>query len=127
MTVLEPLDTFRLFANNRLFAGIEPEVLRDMRYGMQMLRFETDEVVFHERDAGDSLYLVGTGSVRISKKGRAGGQETLGVIEPGNFFWEMALLDRQSTDPKLKELTGMLPNAVVLRQRTARHMRLGAQ
>jgi signal transduction histidine kinase len=95
MTVLEPLDTFRLFANNRLFAGIEPEVLRDMRYGMQMLRFDKDEVVFHEGDAGDSLYLVGTGSVRISKKGRAGGQETLGVIEPGNFFGEMALLDGQ--------------------------------
>jgi signal transduction histidine kinase len=95
MTVLEPLDTFRLFANNRLFAGIEAEVLRDMRYGMQMLRFDKDEVVFHEGDAGDSLYLVGTGSVRISKKGRAGGQETLGVIEPGNFFGEMALLDGQ--------------------------------
>jgi signal transduction histidine kinase len=95
MTALEPLDTFRLFANNRLFAGIEPEVLRDMRYGMQMLRFDKDEVVFHEGDAGDSLYLVGTGSVRISKKGRAGEQETLAVIEPGNFFGEMALLDGQ--------------------------------
>jgi signal transduction histidine kinase len=95
MTVLEPLDTFRLFANNRLFAGIEPEVLRDMRYGMQMLRFDKDEVVFHEGDAGDSLYLVGTGSVRISKKGRAGEQETLAVIESGNFFGEMALLDGQ--------------------------------
>jgi len=95
MTVLEPLDTFRLFANNQLFAGIEPELLRDMRYGMQMLRFDKNEVVFHEGDAGDSLYLVGTGSVRISKKGRAGEQETLGVIEPGNFFGEMALLDGQ--------------------------------
>jgi signal transduction histidine kinase len=95
MTVLEPLDTFRLFANNRLFAGIEPEVLRDMRYGMQLLRFDKDEVVFNEGDVGDSLYLVGTGSVRISKKGRAGEQETLGVIEPGNFFGEMALLDGQ--------------------------------
>jgi signal transduction histidine kinase len=95
MTVLEPPDAFRLFANNRLFAGIEPEVLRDMRGGIQMRRFDKDEVVFHEGEAGDSLYLVGTGSVRISKKGRAGAQETLGVIEPGNFFGEMALLDGQ--------------------------------
>jgi signal transduction histidine kinase len=95
MTVLEPLDTYRLFANNRLFAGIEPEVLRGMRDGMQMLRFDKDEVVFNEGDAGDSLYLVGTGSVRISKRGRAGEQETLALIEPGNFFGEMALLDGQ--------------------------------
>jgi len=41
------------------------------------------------------------------QKGTGRGQATLGVIEPGNFFWEMALLDRQSTDPKLKELAGM--------------------
>jgi signal transduction histidine kinase len=95
MTLLEPLDTLRLFANNRLFAGIEPEVFRDMRDGMQMLRFDKDEIVFNEGDAGDSLYLVGTGSVRISKKGRAGEQETLALIEPGNFFGEMALLDGQ--------------------------------
>ena len=95
MPTLEPLETFRLFANNRLFEGIEPEVLRDMRYGMQLLRFDTDEVVFREGDEGDSLYLVGSGSVRISKQGRAGEQETLGIIESGNFFGEIALLDRQ--------------------------------
>jgi signal transduction histidine kinase len=95
MAVLEPLETFRLFANNRLFEGIEPEMLRDMRDGMQMLRFEKDEIVFHEGDRGDSLYLVGSGSIRISKQGRAGEQETLGVIESGNFFGEMALLDSQ--------------------------------
>jgi signal transduction histidine kinase len=95
MPLLEPLDTFRLFANNRLFQGIEPEVLRDMRYGMQLLRFDTDDIVFQEGDEGDSLYLVGSGSVRISKQGRAGEQETLGVIESGSFFGEMALLDGQ--------------------------------
>ena len=95
MPALEPLETFRLFANNRLFEGIEPEFLRDMRYGMQLLHFETDETVFNEGDEGDSLYLVGSGSVRISKRGRAGEQETLGTIEAGDFFGEMALLDGQ--------------------------------
>ncbi|HVF72328.1 MAG TPA: ATP-binding protein [Chthoniobacterales bacterium] len=95
MPALEPLETFRLFANNRLFEGIEPEVLRDMRYGMELLHFDTGETVFCEGDQGDCLYLVGSGSVRISKQGRAGEQETLGLIESGDFFGEMALLDRQ--------------------------------
>jgi signal transduction histidine kinase len=36
---------------------------------------------------------VGEGSVKISKSGRGGEQETLGYIQPGNFFGEMALLD----------------------------------
>ena len=95
MPLPEPVDIFRLFANNRLFEGIEPDVLRNMRAGMQLLRFDRDEIVFHEGDEGDSLYLVGSGSVRISKQGRAGEQETLGVIESGSFFGEMALLDHQ--------------------------------
>ena len=35
----------------------------------------------------------GQGSVKISKSGRGGQQETLGFIQSGNFFGEMALLD----------------------------------
>ncbi len=52
-------------------------------------------MIFQEGDPGDALYLVGEGSVKISKRGRGGDQETLAYIQPGNFFGEMALLDSQ--------------------------------
>ncbi len=50
------------------------------------------EVLFREGDAGDGLYVVVKGSVRISKQG-ATGEEALAVLEPPAFFGEMALID----------------------------------
>ena len=50
------------------------------------------EVIFREGDAGDGLYMVVKGSVRISKQS-ATGEEALAVLEPPAFFGEMALID----------------------------------
>jgi len=50
------------------------------------------EVLFREGDAGDGLYVVVHGSVRISKQG-ATGEEALAVLETPAFFGEMALID----------------------------------
>jgi signal transduction histidine kinase len=95
MLETESLDRFRCFAANALFDGIQPDVLEDVRYEMKTIRLKEGDVVFEEGDPGDSLYLVGEGSIKISKTGRGGQQETLGYIEPGNFFGEMALFDGQ--------------------------------
>lgn len=81
------------FFRNRLFEGIEREVLEEITVDLEISEFQNDEVIFREGDRGNLLYLVGEGSVRISKLGRGGQQETLGYIESGNFFGEMALLD----------------------------------
>jgi CRP-like cAMP-binding protein len=58
----------------------------------QVRNYKKDEVVFHEGDAGDGLFIVVSGSVRISKRS-ATGEEALAVLEPHAFFGEMALID----------------------------------
>ena len=100
MVAANSFDTFRCFAGNTLFDGIEPDVLEDIRYEMKTLRLREGEVIFEEGDPGDLLYLVGEGSIKISKTGRGGNQETLGFIETGNFFGEMALFDGQPRSAK---------------------------
>ena len=50
------------------------------------------EILFREGDAGDGLYIVVKGSVRISKQSVTG-EEALAVLEPPAFFGEMALID----------------------------------
>ncbi len=82
-------------ASNRIFEGIEPHVLEEIAPEVGVVQLQPGEIIFREGDPGDLLYLVGQGSVKISKSGRGGEQETLGFIQPGNFFGEMALLDGQ--------------------------------
>ncbi|MEP6937313.1 MAG: cyclic nucleotide-binding domain-containing protein [Chthoniobacterales bacterium] len=95
MSTETAVQTFEQFSHNRLFEGINPEVLGGIASDVRVRRLREGEVIFREGDPGDSLYLVGKGSVKISKTGRGGKQETLGFIQSGNFFGEMALLDGQ--------------------------------
>ena len=84
---------FDQLSQNRLFAGITPDLLKEIAPDVRVVQLNDGEVIFREGDPGDLLYLVGEGSVKISKSGRGGQQETLGYIQSGNFFGEMALLD----------------------------------
>jgi len=85
--------SFDQLAQNRLFEGIESDLLDKISRDVRVVQLGEGEIIFREGDPGDLLYLVGEGSVKISKSGRGGEQETLGFIQSGNFFGEMALLD----------------------------------
>lgn len=58
----------------------------------QVRSYRAEEVIFREGDAGDGLYIVIDGTVRISKH-TATGEEALAILEPNAFFGEMALVD----------------------------------
>jgi len=58
----------------------------------QVRPYQANQVIFREGDAGDGLFILLKGSVRISKRS-ATGEEALAVLEPPAFFGEMALID----------------------------------
>jgi CRP/FNR family cyclic AMP-dependent transcriptional regulator len=58
-------------------------------------RFAGGAALFREGDAGDKLYIVMDGRVRISKFIPGIGEEALAVLGRGEFFGEMALIDDQ--------------------------------
>ncbi len=62
--------------------------------------FEAGEVVFREGEAGNRLYLITDGEVRISRVVPGSGEEALAVLKAGALFGEMAVFDRgeRSTD-----------------------------
>ena len=55
------------------------------------------QTVFAEGDPGDSMYFIVQGHIRIAKRAQAAGevQKTLAVLEAGDYFGEMALLDQK--------------------------------
>ena len=81
------------FRSNRLLAGINAKAYAQIANGIHIIPYQPNEIIFEENDPGDSLYLIARGAVKISKKGRAGQQETLAYLMAQDFFGEMALID----------------------------------
>src|SRR3989339_372055 len=50
------------------------------------------EQVFHEKEPGAGMYIVRSGSIKLSKKTVVGEKE-LTTLKTGDFFGEIALLD----------------------------------
>lgn len=69
------------------------------------------ELIFREGDEGDSLYVVLEGRVMISKMIPGAGEEALAFLERGDYFGEMALIDKQPRSADAKADSG---GAVVL-------------
>jgi signal transduction histidine kinase len=82
-----------IFFQNRLFADIPVDVLEATPVCEKIFAPET--VIFRDGDYGDTMMLVGSGLVQISKAGRQGHEELLSLIEANDFFGELALLDRE--------------------------------
>jgi signal transduction histidine kinase len=82
------------FSNNNLLMGIDPAAYAQIEPKIEVVRCAPREVIFAEDEPGDCLYLIAQGSVKISKKGRGGQQETLAFLMEHDFFGEMALIDR---------------------------------
>ena len=51
------------------------------------------ESIFREGSAGDEMYVVVAGTVRISKEIPGAGEEALTLLGPGSYFGEMAAID----------------------------------
>lgn len=83
----------RLFRANQLLAGIPDAAFERFGSAIETVEFAPDELIFEEGALGDCVYLIARGSVKISKKGRGGQQETLTYLSEGDFFGEMALVD----------------------------------
>jgi signal transduction histidine kinase len=81
------------FESNKFFHRVDPRLAEELGRIAERIEFEPDSVVFDEGDAGDALYLVLSGCVKISKRGRGGQQETLTYLTAGEYFGEMALFD----------------------------------
>ncbi|HXH37252.1 MAG TPA: cyclic nucleotide-binding domain-containing protein [Thermoanaerobaculia bacterium] len=69
-------------------------------------RFREGSMVFREGDRGDKLYIVLDGRVRISKFIPGVGEEALAVLDRGDFFGEMALIDDKARSADAKAHDG---------------------
>jgi CRP-like cAMP-binding protein len=75
--------------------GLSAQELRLLAKYSREEQFEPDDLVFAEGEHGDCLYIVVDGSIRISRLVPGAGEECLTILERGEVFGEMALIDDQ--------------------------------
>ena len=77
-----------------LFKRLDPEELEKLSDEMDQVEFKAGETIFNEHDRGDSLYVLESGAVRIWVFDEDVKEVTLAELKPGDFFGELAVLDR---------------------------------
>ncbi len=74
------------------FKNFEPQDLENLASVCTEAVFKKDEVIFAEETPGDKMYIIRSGSVKVIKKVK-NTENTVAVLNKGDFFGEMAILD----------------------------------
>ncbi|MGH3448121.1 MAG: Crp/Fnr family transcriptional regulator [Nocardioidaceae bacterium] len=76
-----------------LFRGLDDEAAEALSAAMGERRIERGEVLFNEGDAGDRLYVVTEGKVKLGRSSADGRENLLAIQGPGQMFGELSLFD----------------------------------
>ena len=75
-----------------LFESLDDDAAKQLCELLETLDCEVQKVLFRAGDAGDSMYVIERGKVRICVQATDGHELTLAELGRGDFFGEMALL-----------------------------------
>jgi CRP-like cAMP-binding protein len=86
----EIVDRLRSLA---VFRHLSDPQLADLRRVLSIQAVRADTVIAEEGTAGDTMFFIAQGEVRIEKRVQAGGFKELALLSPGDSFGEMALIE----------------------------------
>ena len=76
-----------------LFQSLSRNQLTRVLMTLYHRNYQQGEVVFKEGEIGRALFIIESGKIALHKKDRKGNLRELAVLEGGDFFGEMALLE----------------------------------
>ena len=82
-----------ILERNYLFRDVSSSILDKLARISVQRRYSKAELIFAQGDSGDALYAVVTGRVRISATAGSGREVFLNIMEPGDTFGEIAVVD----------------------------------
>jgi CRP-like cAMP-binding protein len=86
------MDEMALMKQIPLFADMPKEQLRSLVGTLHRQAYEKGQLILHQGDPGDSLFVIIAGRVRIYTLSPEGHELSFCIYDKGDFFGEMALL-----------------------------------
>jgi CRP/FNR family transcriptional regulator/CRP/FNR family cyclic AMP-dependent transcriptional regulator len=97
----EAVDTLRAIP---LFSNVSDDDLEQVASHLIERRFPRNTTIVEEGLAGDYMYVIREGRVKVTKLSEDGREKILEFLDAGSFFGEMALLDRAPRIASVKTL-----------------------
>ena len=92
-------------------ADLEDEERRLLAASLRRRRYPRNEVIFHQDDPGNCLFVLVSGSVKIIRRSIDGRELILSLIAPGEYFGELSLLDGE---PRSADAVALEPSELLL-------------
>ncbi len=116
MTVSAP-DLKAFLLATPFFGGLTDASLELLISMLVECRFDVGATVVAEGEPGRSLFIVKSGRLAVSKRATSGSVIPISVLEPGDFFGEMTLIEMQN-----RSATVVAENPTVLYELTAQKL-----
>ncbi len=99
-----------ILSGNQLLSQLEPHEMEELLTLASVERFKAQGVIFNKGDPGDRLYAILSGQVGINTISRDGKEIFLNILDAGEVFGEIALLDGKE---RTAGAVAMLPTALM--------------
>jgi len=102
------------------FRGVEPHVLAEIKDLFNTENFAAGQQIIQAGDQGEKFYLIARGRVEVSRRDASAeaGKVRLAVLEDGDHFGEIALLENV---PRTADVSAITPCVLLTLQRKVLH------
>jgi CRP-like cAMP-binding protein len=100
-----------VLAATELFQGVSPDELSNLARQAGTRRLVRGDILFNEGEEPDALFVVLRGRVAIANKSFDGRESVVALMEPGDLFGEMGMLDGR---PRSAEGRALEPSEVLV-------------
>jgi CRP/FNR family transcriptional regulator len=76
-----------------LFAALDSADADVLLNQMSPVRMERGDVLFHEGESGDTLYVIREGKIKLGRSSSDGRENLVAILGPGEMFGELSLFD----------------------------------
>jgi CRP/FNR family transcriptional regulator, cyclic AMP receptor protein len=119
-----------VLARAGIFQGVDPDAVAALIPHLASASFRRGHTIFDEGAAGDLLYIIVAGKVKIGQRAPDGRESLLAVMGPADMFGELALFDpgpRTSTVTTLTEVQAATMDRAALRTWISDHPEVAEQ